>query len=544
MADSPDVGLIDDYTHGQQLRDNSSEVNLPGNDEQTFGTGKATTADNLGEIFGCPHCDKSYSTNKKLAHHLKSTGSECFKLRRVPEKGAEEQPKWKCSRCGKCVATKPTLDRHIKLSCWKKCDECAAKGVAQCDSQSKDGSCRTCEVHGISCTKHSGPLSQEPSTSGEHSAAVHKRKASANPKASLTERHKDKRTATDDQSVAGCDTVQPVDSSQLRAYMLLQDEHLSNPIAATSDRREQVQNLIQQATQAGPAYGTRDELSFHLRMYDQIRMYEQNHPAPAPILPSQHINGTSTSSHSLYGPPPPLPNHQTTMSGPPHPFGTLPEFPPTLLGQASQNNQARQMHAAQHQFNYNVVGVTSGETASGYQNSGAAPRWIQAIMQENDRVKQVLALQQRLIMPHKAEKLNRQMSMLPAGMKATENAQAGAEARESLNLNAQGDHAEPQRPYPTTRPHSTTILTPSAFVAKCEAAQDSEPVAPLLTEHVQFPVLESQSAFPRHADQFTMDDAASSFHDFNQFVDAAEEFGSPAKEGEFRSRTVADTDEE
>ena len=221
------------------------------------------------------------------------------------------------------------------------------------------------------------------------------------------------------------------------------------------------------------------------------------------------------------------------------------------------------MHAAQHQFNYNVVGVTSGETASGYQNSGAAPRWIQAIMQENDRVKQVLALQQRLIMvrdqeitgllerlaeakaqPHKAEKLNRQMSMLPAGMKATENAQTGAEARESLNLNAQGDHAEPQRPYPTTRPHSTTILTPSAFVAKCEAAQDSEPVAPLLTEHVQFPVLESQSAFPRHADQFTMDDAASSFHDFNQFVDAAEEFGSPAKEGEFRSRTVADTDEE
>jgi hypothetical protein len=85
MADFPDVGLIDEYdaahillqlrysdtdpshSHRQQFKDNSGEVTLSGNDEQTVDTNAATSSDNFDEMFNCPHCDKLYSTNKSLA---------------------------------------------------------------------------------------------------------------------------------------------------------------------------------------------------------------------------------------------------------------------------------------------------------------------------------------------------------------------------------------------------------------------------------------------------------------------------------------------
>lgn len=85
MADFLDASLVDVYeaacillnmkysdrnpshSHIQQIKDNSSEVTLSGNDEQTVGTNAAASTDNPDEIFGCPHCDKSYNTNKSLA---------------------------------------------------------------------------------------------------------------------------------------------------------------------------------------------------------------------------------------------------------------------------------------------------------------------------------------------------------------------------------------------------------------------------------------------------------------------------------------------
>jgi hypothetical protein len=85
MADSPDVGLIDEYdaahillelrysdrnpshSHRQQFIDNGGEVTLYGNDEQTVGTNAATSSDNFDETFNCPHCGKLYNANKSLA---------------------------------------------------------------------------------------------------------------------------------------------------------------------------------------------------------------------------------------------------------------------------------------------------------------------------------------------------------------------------------------------------------------------------------------------------------------------------------------------
>jgi hypothetical protein len=316
---------------------------------------------------------------------------------------------------------------------------------------------------------------------------------------------------------------------------------------ATSVPHEQVQNLPVQATPADSSYTPHDEQFFHSRVPDQ------GHPAPTSILPSQHIDGTSTASHSLYGPfTPQLPNHQTTRSGAPAsrlppvselptvvPFGRLPQFSPTLLAQAQQTYQASRMQ---------------------YQNPIEAHPWYQAVVQENIRVKNVLALQQQLIMVRdaeianlkeqltEAEELGRQVSELPAIKKATEKAQA--EARERLILNvAASDHAESQH---VTRPRSTTVMTPSAFVAKCEAVREDEHVSSLLGKPaLQFPNLESQPSFHEHAGQFNLDDS-SLFHDFGHFGDDAEEgFGNPAEEGfgnsaeeEFGSQTVANTDEE
>jgi hypothetical protein len=191
-----------------------------------------------------------------------------------------------------------------------------------------------------------------------------------------------------------------------------------------------------------------------------------------------------------------------------------------------------------------------------YQNPIEAHPWYQAVIQENMRVKHVLALQQHLIMErdaeietlkaqlHEAEELRRQVSELPAIKKATEKAQA--EAREMLILNAAAsNHAESQHAAQSViRPRSTTVMTPSAFVAKCEAVRDDEHASSLLGEPaLPFSNLESQSSFHEHAGQFNLDDA-SLFHDFGHFGDDADEqFGIPA-EDEFGSQTVANTDDE
>ena len=85
MADFSYVGPIDEYdaahillglrysdrnpshSYSQQIKDNSGDVTLSGNDEQTVGANAANSSDNLDEMFRCPHCDKPYSTNKGLA---------------------------------------------------------------------------------------------------------------------------------------------------------------------------------------------------------------------------------------------------------------------------------------------------------------------------------------------------------------------------------------------------------------------------------------------------------------------------------------------
>jgi hypothetical protein len=227
-----------------------------------------------------------------------------------------------------------------------------------------------------------------------------------------------------------------------------------------------------------------------------------------------------------------------------------------------------------------------------YQNPIEAHPLYQAVAQENVRVFYALGSQQRLIMQRdaeianlkkqlaEAEELVRQVSELPAIRKATEKAQA--EAREMLILNAAAnDHAESQHAAQSVpRPHSTTVMTPSAFVAKCEAARDDEHASSLLGEPaVPFPILESQPSFPEsqpsfpesqstfhesqptfhesqpsfheHAGQFNLDDS-SLFHDFGHFGDDAEngfgnladeQFGDAA-EDEFGSQTVANTDSE
>jgi hypothetical protein len=234
-----------------------------------------------------------------------------------------------------------------------------------------------------------------------------------------------------------------------------------------------------------------------------------------------------------------------------------------------------------------------------YQNPIEAHPLYQAVAQENVRVFYALGSQQRLIMQRdaeianlkkqlaEAEELVRQVSELPAIRKATEKAQA--EAMEMLILNAAAnDHAESQHAAQSVpRPRSTTVMTPSAFVAKCEAARDDEHVSSLLGEPaVPFPILRSQPSFPEsqpsfpesqstfhesqptfhesqptfhesqpsfheHAGQFNLDDS-SLFHDFGHFGDDAEEgFGNPADEqfgdaaeDEFGSQTVANTDSE
>lgn len=206
-----------------------------------------------------------------------------------------------------------------------------------------------------------------------------------------------------------------------------------------------------------------------------------------------------------------------------------------------------------------------------YQDPIEAHPWFQSVVQENFRVKNVLVSQQHLIMfrdsqiedlkaqLHEAEEVLRQVSELPAVKRVIEKSQA--EARENLNLDAAeaSNHAESQHAaQPVTRPRSTTVMTLSAFVAKCEAVRDEEHVSSLLREPaVPFRTLasqssfpEHQSSFPEHAGQFNLDDA-SLFHGFAQFCDTAEEelgnsavegFGDPAEE--FESQTVANTDEE
>lgn len=198
-----------------------------------------------------------------------------------------------------------------------------------------------------------------------------------------------------------------------------------------------------------------------------------------------------------------------------------------------------------------------------YQDPIEAHPWFQSVVQENFRVKNVLVSQQHLIMfrdsqiedlkaqLHEAEEVVRQVSELPAVKRVMEKSQA--EARENLNLDAAeaSNHAESQyAAQPVTRPRSTIVMTPSAFVAKCEAMRDEEHASSLLREPaVPFRTLASQSSFPEHAGQFNLDDA-SLFHDFAQFCDTAEEelgnsavegFGDPAEE--FESQTVANTDE-
>lgn len=329
-------------------------------------------------------------------------------------------------------------------------------------------------------------------------------------------------------------------------------------VVAISVLHGQVQNLPVQATQADSAYTRHDEQIFPPRVPDQ------GLPAPTSILPSQHINGTSTANHSLYGPfTSQLPNGQPTRSRAPAsplplaselppvvPLGRLPQFSPTLLAQAQQTYQASRMQ---------------------YQDPIEAHPWFQSVVQENIRVKNVLVSQQHLIMfrdsqiedlkaqLHEAEEVLRQVSELPAVKRVIEKSQA--EARENLNLDAAeaSNHAESQHAaQPVTRPRSTTVMTLSAFVAKCEAVRDEEHVSSLLREPaVPFRTLasqssfpEHQSSFPEHAGQFNLDDA-SLFHGFAQFCDTAEEelgnsavegFGDPAEE--FESQTVANTDEE
>ena len=122
-------------------------------------------------------------------------------------------------------------------------------------------------------------------------------------------------------------------------------------VVAISVLHGQVQNLPVQATQADSAYTRHDEQIFPPRVPDQ------GLPAPTSILPSQHINGTSTANHSLYGPfTSQLPNGQPTRSRAPAsplplaselppvvPLGRLPQFSPTLLAQAQQTYQASRM---------------------------------------------------------------------------------------------------------------------------------------------------------------------------------------------------------
>ena len=191
-----------------------------------------------------------------------------------------------------------------------------------------------------------------------------------------------------------------------------------------------------------------------------------------------------------------------------------------------------------------------------YWNAIEAHPWYQALVTDNNRITNMFASQQRLIMfrdsqiealeakLHDAQELNRQLTELPAVKQAMEKAQA--EARERLTPNAAAsDHAESQHAPPVSRPRSTTVMAPRAFVAKCEAARDDEHVSSLLGEPaMQFPAFASQDPFAGDAGQFTLDDT-SLFQDFGQFGDPAEEqFGDPAAEEEFGSQKVGITDEE
>lgn len=48
--------------------------------------------------------------------------------------------------------------RHIKISCWRTCDECTADRAVHCDSTTKTGACRTCEAEKRSCTKYTSAI--------------------------------------------------------------------------------------------------------------------------------------------------------------------------------------------------------------------------------------------------------------------------------------------------------------------------------------------------------------------------------------------------
>ncbi|KAI4956492.1 hypothetical protein J4E91_000703 [Alternaria rosae] len=106
--------------------------------------------------YTCQYCGKTYVSEEKLKRHTRETRSKCAKRRfGVTMSGSV----FACPRCDAQMSKKYSIERHIKDSCWKICDECCKAHKSTCNACYTDGACKHCQQQGLACTKHKEQVS-------------------------------------------------------------------------------------------------------------------------------------------------------------------------------------------------------------------------------------------------------------------------------------------------------------------------------------------------------------------------------------------------
>ncbi|KAF1917551.1 hypothetical protein BDU57DRAFT_546802 [Ampelomyces quisqualis] len=133
-------------------------------------------AQNMKTDTDCPHCGRTYASERNRDRHVKDKKTACYKNREAVDVTGNS---WSCSRCKMRVSKTDSVEHHIKETCWKNCDQCCkhelTNGLSKCDGFSKEGNCSNCEKAGLACSKQTKQVSDcvpqhltgEPTKSGD-----------------------------------------------------------------------------------------------------------------------------------------------------------------------------------------------------------------------------------------------------------------------------------------------------------------------------------------------------------------------------------------